>query len=83
MRTFLACLAVAACLVAAPTAHADVKETVDLATVTFPDGWKRIAKERTYVYYETSDATAGTICRLYALVSATSTGALDSDFDAE
>lgn len=65
------------------SARADVKETVDIANVTFPDGWQRTAKERTYVLYETTDGAAGTLCRLYAMVSATSTGGLDSDFDAE
>lgn len=56
-------------------------ETVDIANVTFPDGWQRTAKERAYVLYETADVAA--LCRLYAMVSATSTGELDSDFDAE
>src|SRR5690606_35682504 len=64
-------------------ARADVKETVDIATVTFPDGWQRTVKERNYVLYETTDAAAGTLCRLYAMVSAPSSGKLDSDFDAE
>lgn len=65
------------------TAHADVKETVDVANVTFPDGWQRTEKERTYVLYTTENVAAGTFCQLYATVSATSTGGLDSDFDAE
>jgi hypothetical protein len=70
-----------ACLILAQTARADVKETVDLATVTFPDGWKRTAKERTFVLYSTE--AADTICSLYVMVSTASTGALDSDFEAE
>jgi hypothetical protein len=65
------------------SARAGVKETVDIATVTFPDGWQRTAKERSHVLYETTDVSAGTLCRLYAMVSATSTGGLDTDFDAE
>jgi hypothetical protein len=65
------------------SARASVEETVDIATVTFPDGWQRTAKERTYVLHETTDVEAGTLCRLYAMVSATSTGGLDGDFDAE
>src|SRR4051812_31642400 len=63
------------------SARADVTETVDIANVTFPDGWQRTAKERTYVLYETTDATG--LCRLYAMVSTASTGGLDGDFDAE
>jgi hypothetical protein len=70
-----------ACLILAQTARADVKETVDLATVTFPDGWKRTAKERTFVLYSTE--AANTMCLLYVMVSTASTGALDSDFEAE
>jgi hypothetical protein len=70
-----------ACLILAQTARADVKETVDLATVTFPDGWKRTAKERTFVLHATE--AAGSMCALYALVSTASTGTLDSDFEAE
>ena len=65
------------------SARADIKEIVDIATVTFPDGWQRTAKERTFVLYENTDVAAGTLCRLYAMVSADSTGGLDGDFDAE
>lgn len=65
------------------SARADVKETVDIATVRFPDGWQRTAKERTYVSYATVDAAAGSFCQLYAMVSAPSTGTLDGDFDTE
>jgi len=64
-------------------ARADVKETVDIATVTFPDGWQRTAKGRSYVLHATEDAVAGTFCQLYAMVSADSSGGLDGDFDAE
>ncbi len=63
--------------------RADVKETIDIANVTVPDGWTRTVKERSYVYYENVDATAGTFCQLYTMLSMASTGALDSDFDAE
>jgi len=59
------------------------KETVDIATVTFPDGWTRTAKERTYVLHATEDADAGTFCQLYAMVSGTSTGGIESDFETE
>ncbi|NVB77365.1 MAG: hypothetical protein HOV81_03135 [Kofleriaceae bacterium] len=86
MRTLrLACLTVAGYLVSAQigSARADVKETVDIATVTFPDGWTRTSKERTYVLHTTEDVEAGTFCQLYAMVSATSTGGIDGDFDAE
>ena len=65
------------------SARADVQETVDLANVTFPDGWQRTAKERTHVVHTTTDATTGTFCQLFAMVNATSTGGLDSDFEAE
>jgi hypothetical protein len=65
------------------SARADVKETVDLANVTFPDGWQRTAKERTYVLHTTTDVAAGTFCQLFAMVSATSTGGIDSDFEEE
>lgn len=73
----IVCLAV---ILSTQSAHAD-KETVDLATVTFPDGWKREAKERTHVMHEENGN--GEMCRLYAMVSMASTGSIDSDFDAE
>lgn len=69
-----------ALLLASPAA-ADTKETVDIATVAFPDGWKREAKERTYVMHESNGN--GKLCRLYAYVHTTGTGAIASDFDAE
>jgi hypothetical protein len=78
MRAFL----LVCFLAAGSIAHAGV-ETVDIATVTFPDGWTRTVKERTYVLHTVEDVAAGTFCQLYAMVSATSTGALESDFDTE
>jgi hypothetical protein len=63
-------------------AHAG-NETVDLATVSFPDGWTRTEKERTYVLHTKEDVDSGTFCQLYAYVSLPSSGNLDSDFDAE
>jgi len=64
-------------------AHADVREAVDIATVTFPDGWTRTAKERTNVIHTATDPDSGSFCQLYAMVSATSTGSLDGDFETE
>lgn len=62
-------------------ARADVKETVDIATVSFPDGWRRSSIDRSHVVYETADSTG--LCRLHAFVGTPSTGTLDGDFDAE
>src|SRR5688572_4045481 len=69
-----------ALLTAAPAA-ADTKETVDIASVAFPDGWKREAKERKYTMHEHTSTTG--LCRLYAFVHTAGTGAIGTDFDAE
>lgn len=65
------------------SARAEIKETVDIATVTFPDGWQRTAKERTDVVYTDVDATTNTFCQLYVMLSVPSAGTLEGDFDAE